>query len=156
MKLLFVCLGNICRSPLAEGIMKHKLKKEGLSASVFVDSVGFEPFHQGDYPDARAIKVARNHGIDISDHKARLFEVSDFDDTDRIFVMDRSNYRDVMKMARNDKDKKKVDFLLNILNPGSDLPVPDPWYGNQQDFETTYQTLDQALTKLLESLNNVK
>ncbi|MHC1707528.1 MAG: low molecular weight protein-tyrosine-phosphatase [Bacteroidales bacterium] len=152
MKILFVCLGNICRSPLAEGIMRDKISKAGLSGSIYVDSAGFEPFHQGDSADTRAIKVARDHGIDLSAHRARLFNYDDFKNFDLIYVMDRHNYRDVMNMAREDSDSQKVDYLLNAVNPGSNAAVPDPWYGNYQDFEHTYQLLDKATEGLLKAL----
>ena len=152
MKILFVCLGNICRSPLAEGILRDKINKAGLQDKVTVDSVGFEPFHQGDSPDNRAIRVAREHGIDIKDHRARLFTVEDFDQSDLIYVMDRNNYSDVLAMVRDQEDINKVDYIMNVLRPGSDAAVPDPWYGYQQDFERTYQLLDTATTALLDDL----
>jgi len=143
MKLLMVCLGNICRSPMAEGIMQAKIEKYKLD--VEVDSAGFEPFHTGDAPDFRAIRVMKQHGIDISRQRSRLFRETDFNDFDRIYVMDNNNYRDVKSAARNSEKKKKVDYILNILNPGSNKPVPDPYYGGEQGFERTYQLLDSAI-----------
>lgn len=154
MKLLFVCLGNICRSPLAEGIMRQKLEQAGLNKKIMVDSVGFEPFHKGDPPDHRAIRVAKNHGIDISTHRARLFTEYDFEDFDKIYVMDSNNYHDVMSVVRNEEDKRKVDYLMNSIRPGSNAPIPDPWYGNQEDFEHTYRLLDKATDKILNDLLN--
>ena len=100
-KILMVCLGNICRSPMAEGIMQAKIKKYKLDAEV--DSAGFEPFHAGDAPDFRAIRVMKQHGIDISGQRSRVFRASDFDAFDRIFVMDSENYRDVKSAARHEK-----------------------------------------------------
>jgi protein-tyrosine phosphatase len=147
MNILMVCLGNICRSPIAEGILQHKITKYGLDAHV--ESVGFEPFHAGDKPDERAIEVALKNGIDISRHRARLFNVNDFDHFDRIYVMDQNNYRDVMKKVRNDTDRKKVDYILNELNPGSNDTVPDPYYGRMREFENVFEMLDRAIEKLV-------
>jgi protein-tyrosine phosphatase len=147
MNILMVCLGNICRSPLAEGILQHKITLYGLDA--LVESAGFEPFHSGDTADERAIEVAEKHGIDISGHRARLFHMNDFDRFDLIFVMDQNNYKDVMGKARNDNDKRKVDYILNELRSGGNVPVPDPYYGRINDFENVYEMLDQATEKLV-------
>jgi len=117
-----------------------------------VDSCGFEPFHVGDIPDKRSIQVARQHETDISQHRAKLFRQSFFDDFDRIYVMDNKNYQDVASMARNSDDLKKVDYILNELHPGSNMPVPDPYYGGQEGFERTWKLLDQATDKIIESL----
>lgn len=152
MKILFVCLGNICRSPLAEGIFRDKVRKSGLSNQIEMDSVGFEPFHQGDPPDSRAQSVARSHGIDISAHRARLFTPQDFDHYDKIYVMDRYNYQDVMDVVRNDEDQKKVDFIMNLIYPGTNATVADPWYGGAEGFETTFKQLDEATQVLLENI----
>jgi protein-tyrosine phosphatase len=153
MQILFVYLGNICRSPLAEGILKDKLNKLKQGHRHHVDSVGFERFHRGDNPDPRSIQVARKYGIDISAHVARLFETTDFDRYDLIYVMDHSNYANVMEMARDDQDRQKVDFIMNLLQPGKNLPVPDPWYGGMKNFEEVYQLLDKATDKLSEILH---
>jgi len=153
MKILFVCLGNICRSPMAEGLFRDKFTKAGMAHKIQTDSVGFEPFHRGDHPDPRAIETCRWHGIDISKHVARLFEVNDFDDFDRIFVMDRGNYQSISHVARNEHDMAKVDFVLNLTNPGQDKAVPDPWYGNAKDFEFSYGLLDEATDKLMEEFS---
>ena len=107
MKILFVCLGNICRSPLAEGILRKKLNAQHIAGTIH--SAGFEPYHEGQHPDPRSISTARKHDIDISNKLARLFSVNDFDIYDRIFVMDGLNYSDVMGVARNEEDRKKVD-----------------------------------------------
>ena len=145
-----VCLGNICRSPLAEGILRHKITQSGIDAHV--ESAGFEAFHTGDPPDERAIEVAKKNGIDISGHRARLFRVDDFDKFDRIYVMDQNNYRDVMRKVRNDNDRIKVDFILNELSPGSNITVPDPYYGHTREFENVFDMLDQAIEKLAQKL----
>lgn len=137
-----VCLGNICRSPLAQGILKEELLRRGIDATV--DSAGFEPFHQGDPADARSVAVARRHGIDISGHRARLFHKSDFDTYDKIYVMDRNNYSDVENVARNKKDMEKVDYIMNVLTPAKNVVVPDPYYGGTSHFEECYSMLVQA------------
>lgn len=149
-----VCLGNICRSPLAEGIMQHKINLYGLDAEV--DSAGFEPFHTGDSPDERAVKVAQNHGIDISEYRARLFHQTDFDRFDRIYVMDDNNYNDVMRKARSQSDRQKVDYILNELHPGSNDVVPDPYYGRLRDFEEVFDLLDQAIDCLVKNVQKRK
>jgi protein-tyrosine phosphatase len=150
MKILFVCLGNICRSPLAKGILADKIK--GLHLDIEVDSCGFESFHRGDPADARSVAVAAAHGIDLSDHRARMFTARDFDQFDRIYVMDRSNYNDVMGVARDTADEQKVDFILNLSAPGENRPVPDPWYGGKENFEKVYRMLDEACDILVKEI----
>ncbi len=152
MKILFVCLGNICRSPLAEGIMQKKLQVAGLTAKVEVDSAGFEPFHTGENPDIRAIRVANKNGVDISQLTARLFRPDDFEIFDIIYVMDHINYRDVIFKARTKKDQEKVDFLMNLLEPGENNKVPDPWTGDMHDFEAVYKLLDKATEVLIKKI----
>jgi protein-tyrosine phosphatase len=146
MKILFVCLGNICRSPLAKGIMADKIGKLGLDAET--DSAGFESFHRGDPADPRSVAVAAAHGINLSDHVARMFTVRDFDHFDLIYVMDRANYNDVMGLARDNTDEMKVDFILNLVYPGENRQVPDPWYGGKESFEKVYHMLDEACGQL--------
>ncbi|MGE5424632.1 MAG: low molecular weight protein-tyrosine-phosphatase [Syntrophothermus sp.] len=154
MKILFVCTGNICRSPLAEGIMRQKLKKYNLPGEV--DSAGFEAFHIGDPPDARAVTTARKRNIDITDHEARLFQLSDFDDFDRIYVMDDYHFRNVMALSRNEKDKAKVDYMMNVVYPGQNIPVDDPWYHGIHAFEKVYEQLDHACEILVKELSAKK
>ena len=150
MKILFVCLGNICRSPLAKGIMRDKIHRNGLNAEV--DSAGFEAFHVGNSADYRSIQIASRHGIDIRDHKARKFKSEDFDRFDRIYVMDHLNYADVIGAARDDTDKAKVDFIMNLVDPGVDLAVPDPYYGGKDGFENIFRMLDNACQRLAEQI----
>jgi protein-tyrosine phosphatase len=147
-----VCLGNICRSPMAEGIMLDKIKKYKLEAEV--DSAGFESFHTGDAPDYRAIRVMKRHGIDITGQRSRLFRKSDFDLYDLIFVMDSWNYRDVKSVATDKNQMLKVDYILNVLYPGSNKPVPDPYSGGEEGFEETFQLLDSATEIIAMSLKN--
>jgi protein-tyrosine phosphatase len=150
MRVLFVCTGNICRSPLAEGILREKFRNHGIHGSV--DSAGFESFHIGDMPDERARRVARDHGINITGHAARLFTVHDFDLFDKIFVMDSWHYQNVMRLARNAADEAKVDFVTNPLHPGKNIPVQDPYYDGYGAFEKVYLQLDQACEKIADSV----
>jgi protein-tyrosine phosphatase len=150
MKILMVCLGNICRSPLAEGILQKKLIDRNIAGEV--DSCGFESFHLGDVPDRRSMQVALQHGIDISGHRGKMFRPSFFDDFDAIYVMDINNYRDIASVARNSHDMDKVDYIMNLVYPGSNMPVPDPYYGGKDGFAKTYELLDIATDKIIESL----
>jgi len=139
-KILMVCLGNICRSPLAEGILRSKVN----SKNVWVDSAGTAAYHIGSTPDPRSIEVGYVHGIDISDQKARVFSQNDFDDFDYIYVMDQSNYDNILRLSRNESDRSKVTLILNELSPGENREVPDPYYGGNQGFENVYQLLDAS------------
>jgi protein-tyrosine phosphatase len=130
-----VCLGNICRSPLAEGILKSKLPQDRFS----VESAGTAGYHIGRAPDSRSIEVAAENGIDISSQKARKFSPDDFDRFDKIFVMDRSNLRNVKQMALTPEDQNKVTLLLE------NVEVPDPYYGNENGFKKVFDLIDQAV-----------
>lgn len=141
MKILMVCLGNICRSPLAEGIMKQKARKAGLDWTV--DSAGTGHWHAGDPPDHRSIATARQKGIDITDQRARQFRQNDFDTFDLIFAMDPQNLRDVLRLAGNETHRAKVELILNQTYPGKDRAVPDPYY-DDDGFEEVFQLLDEA------------
>jgi low molecular weight protein-tyrosine phosphatase len=141
-KILMVCLGNICRSPLAEGILRSKTEKD--KTDVLIDSAGTSNYHIGEHPDKRTITNAMQHGIDVSKLKARQFSVIDFDEYDHIFVMDSSNYSDVISLARNNDDKNKVELILNRVYPNSNMAVPDPYFGGEQGFENVYILLDKA------------
>ncbi|PLB18681.1 MAG: Low molecular weight phosphotyrosine protein phosphatase [Flavobacteriaceae bacterium FS1-H7996/R] len=145
-----VCLGNICRSPLAEGILKSKLTSD----SFFVDSAGTGDYHIGKNPDSRSIAIARKHGLDISNLKGRQFNVSDFDKFDIIYVMDESNYRNVLLLARNEQDKAKVKFILNEIHPNQNYNVPDPYFGGNDGFENVYHMLDEACSVIATRLQN--
>lgn len=139
-KILMVCLGNICRSPLAEGILASKLPQ----GKFIVDSAGTGAWHSGNQPDARSIAVAKTHHLDISTQRARLFKVEDFETFDYIYVMDKSNFRDVIRLAKNDEQKEKVEIILNELYPDENVDVPDPYYGIANGFEMVYKMLDEA------------
>lgn len=146
-----VCLGNICRSPLAEGVLRHKLEQAGIK-NVRVDSAGTSDYHVGDNPDSRSTKNAMQHGIDISKLCGRQFTQKDFDEFDHIYVMDASNYRNVMALARNESDKAKVDLLLNAKWPGKNMAVPDPYYGSGDGFEKVFQLVDQACDEIVKEI----
>lgn len=150
MKILMVCLGNICRSPMAEGIMRSKIEECNISATV--DSCGTADYHVGDSPDRRAQQTLRNHDTDISNLKGRQFSVEDFDDFDLIFPMDEDNYDKIIALARNKADENKVEMIMNKLHPRENIPVPDPYYGGQQGFEDTYKMLDLACENILQDL----
>jgi protein-tyrosine phosphatase len=135
-----VCLGNICRSPLAEGILKSK----SIAHNFFVDSAGTAAYHIGKKPDERSILVAKKHGIAIDKQRARKFSSDDFDDFDIIYVMDESNFHDILKLSRNNSDKIKVKLILNETHPNKNNSVPDPYYGGNEGFENVFQMLDEA------------
>lgn len=141
-KILMVCMGNICRSPIAEGIMRELIKKDSLNAKV--DSAGTIDFHEGEQPDKRAIKKAMQHGIDISDLRARPFKNDDFSNFDIIYVMDIDNYNDIIKRTKNLEEKGKVKLIMNEIYDGENLEVPDPYYGGEQGFENVFQMLNRA------------
>mgnify|MGYP000663406343 CR=1 FL=1 len=147
-KILMVCLGNICRSPLAEGILKSKLPSENF----MVDSAGTGNYHVGDAPDKRSVKVGNKYGVDITKQRGRQFTVSDFDTFDIIYVMDTSNYQNVVKLARNDNDISKVNMILNEIYPNQDYNVPDPYTGGIQGFESTFKMLDEACNEISQKL----
>ena len=138
-KILMVCLGNICRSPLAQGILETKIDAD----KVFVDSAGTGAYHIGKLPDSRSIAVANKHGIDITNQRARQFNVEDFDEFDIIFAMDQSNYQNIISLARTVEDEEKVKLILNEINP-EDNSVPDPYYGGDRGFDNVYEMLDEA------------
>lgn len=146
-RVLMVCLGNICRSPLAEGILKSKVDQQ----HIFVDSAGTGNYHVGGLPDPRSIRVALTHNIDITDQRCRQFSVVDFDGFDWIYVMDNSNRRDVLALARNEEDKQKVKMILNEIFPNENVDVPDP-YHDDDGFENVYQMLDKACAILINRL----
>lgn len=143
-RILVVCLGNICRSPLAHGILESKLPKD----SFYVDSASTAAYHIGNSPDHRSIKVAKTHGVDISGQSARQFRVSDFDTFDYIYAMDASNYNNIISLARNNDDIGKVKLFLEENNSVSDKNVPDPYYGDISDFEYVFDLLE-ATSKIL-------
>ena len=121
-----VCLGNICRSPLAEGILKHLVKEQGLDWEI--NSSGTSGFHNGEKPHEGSISIAKQHGIDITDQRSAKFEAKDFDYYDLILAMDASNYNNILALSISDEQKEKVKLLLNYSKPGMNQAVPDPYY----------------------------
>ncbi len=143
-----VCLGNICRSPLAEGILQSKVDPD----KVFVDSAGTAGYHVGNPPDKRSIAVARKYGLNIAHQKCRKFSKQDFLEFDHIYVMDRSNFSDVANLAKNQEEAKKVKLLLSEVSLGIN-EVPDPYYGGDDGFENVYQMIDSACEAIAKKLN---
>jgi protein-tyrosine phosphatase len=139
-KILMVCLGNICRSPLAEGILQSKLP----AGDFIVDSAGTGNWHAGQGPDKRSVATAKERGLDISCQIARQIKVSDFTEFDHIYVMDSSNLRDVQKLAPNASAKAKVKLMMDEIYPGENIDVPDPYYGGPEGFDNVYDMLDEA------------
>jgi len=133
-----VCLGNICRSPLAEGILQSKI-----SSGHTVESAGTIGLHAGEAPDKRSIKVARLNGVDISYQKSQKFRPEFFEQFDKIFCMDQNNYKDVLSLAKNDEHQRKVALLMEEADMFP-LEVPDPYYGGEEGFEKVYQMLDKV------------
>lgn len=149
-KILMVCLGNICRSPLAEGILKSKINTD----TVFVDSAGTGAWHAGELPDKRSIVVAKKYGIDLTTQRARQFSLDDFSVFDCIYVMDKSNYENVCRLAPNDEAKKKVQLILNEYHLDKNMEVPDPYYGGDNGFDDVYNMLNEACEKIKIKLEN--
>jgi protein-tyrosine phosphatase len=141
-RILMVCLGNICRSPVAEGIMRDKIKKYGIKARV--DSAGTADFHVGESPDSRSYENALEKGIDISSLRARQFKREDFDAFDRIYVMDKSNYTNVTAMSRTMDDTAKVKLILDEIPGIKGKSVPDPYFGGAKGFDTVFNLLNDA------------
>ena len=146
-KILMVCLGNICRSPLAEGIMRSKLSKDYI-----IDSAGTGAWHEGQLPDKRSITTAKKRGLDITNQRARQFKVSDFDTFDYIYVMDNSNYKNVIALAPTEEAKSKVKLILNEILPNENVDVPDPYYGGDDGFENVFDMLNQACEAIARKL----
>jgi protein-tyrosine phosphatase len=151
MKILMVCLGNICRSPLAEGITRQLLEVRKLSWQV--DSAGTAGWHEGASPDPRSIDVARTHQIDISQLKARRLTYQDLQESDLIIAMDSQNYQDIRRLDPK-STKNKLHLMMNFLHPGQNRAVPDPYYGTSQDFEEVCQMLFDACNAMLDQMQN--
>jgi len=149
-KVLMVCLGNICRSPLAEGLLRSKVDPD----KVYVDSAGLSSYHIGEPPCFTSQEIARKHALDISGLRARAFEVSDFDNFDHIYIMDKQNWDLIQQKARNKKDLLKVDYILNAVFPGEDMEVPDSYQKGKNAAELVYQMLDEATDVLAKKLQS--
>ena len=144
-----VCLGNICRSPLAEGILQHKVNLAGLDWEV--DSAGTAGYHIGEQPHVLSQKTALANGINISKQQCRQFTKEDMDYYDRIFVMDRNNYEEVKRISNDAWDETKVGLLLDELYPGQEREVPDPWYGTEKDYHLVFEMIDKACSRIVET-----
>jgi protein-tyrosine phosphatase len=151
-KVLFVCLGNICRSPLAEAIFKHKIKEKGLSKSFEADSCGTANYHIGDSPDERTIRNARKNGVEI-DHAGRQLSERDLEYFDHILTMDESNYRNVFKLTNADLNKEKIS-LMRDFDPKGNGEVPDPYYGGEKGFQEVFEILDRSIENFLSQVSS--
>ncbi|MGI8599539.1 MAG: low molecular weight protein-tyrosine-phosphatase [Chitinophagaceae bacterium] len=148
MKILMVCLGNICRSPLAEGILQHKANKAGLNW--MIESAGTNHYHTGEPPHKFSQKVAELNGIDICDQRARRFVAEDFYNYDKIYALADDVLEDIKDIAGQNFNPSKVDLLMNELFPGEDRSVPDPWYGTEPGYHEVYKLLDAVCEKIIE------
>ncbi|MEM9679763.1 MAG: low molecular weight protein-tyrosine-phosphatase [Bacteroidota bacterium] len=147
-KILMVCLGNICRSPLAHGILESKLN----DSQYIVDSAGTAAYHVGQSPDHRSIEVAKQHGIDISHQRARQFIAEDFEQFDLIYAMDQSNYNNIISLTANPSDIQKVKLILDENYDIINKNVPDPYYGDFSDFEYVFELLNSTCGKIVDKL----
>ena len=148
MKILMVCLGNICRSPLAEGILTHKTK----SLNIEVDSAGTAGYHIGQLPDSRSIEIAKKYNIDLSKQRARQFSRADFDRFDVIYAMDVNNYTHLVSLASNDDERNSIKLILNEINPNLCESIPDPYYGGGNGFQNIYNMLNEACDKIVQNI----
>ena len=155
MKVLFVCLGNICRSPLAEGIFNQMLKEQNLDNTIEVDSAGTASYHTGELPDHRSIKIAAKRGIELT-HRARAIDKKDFAEFDYILVMDKENFKDVKNIEKNAPEKKAKVHLIREFDPdvtSTSIPdLEDPYYGVEKSFETCFEILERSNAVFLEFL----
>lgn len=149
-RILFVCAGNICRSPLGEGVLRHRAKEQGFAQFIETESAGTGGWHQGDPPDHRSIAVARSHGIDISRQRARQLRLDDFSSFDLIFAMDRDNLRNIVRLAPHDSSADLHLFMDFVANTSRD--VPDPYYGDISDFERVFAMVDEGCRDLIDIL----
>lgn len=147
-----VCLGNICRSPMADGLLRKKVKEHNLP--VEVDSAGTSGFHAGEQADERMRITAKKFGVNIDDLRARQFTKKDFQEFDQIFVMDSSNYNNVLSLAETEEDRSKVHLILNELHPGKNLQVPDPYYGGTNGFIEVFNLLDAATDNIIDKIRS--
>ncbi len=149
-KVLFVCLGNICRSPMAEGLMISKINAKGVDY-IEVDSAGTSNYHIGEMPDNRMMETAAQNGI-ILKSKARQFSKADFEKFDYILAMDKSNREDILNLAQSDMDRKKVHLLRDFDDKSVGADVPDPYFGGQKGFENVFEILDRSVNNFLNSI----
>ena len=149
---LFVCMGNICRSPTAEGVFRHVVKQRNLQDRIIIDSAGTHAYHVGESPDSRAQATARTRGIDLSGQRARKVEVSDFDRFDYVIAMDRSNLED-LKHLRKEGQKAQLHLFMDFAKDWDNHEVPDPYYGGSNGFEQVFDMVQSASEGLLAHIN---
>jgi protein-tyrosine phosphatase len=149
-KVLFVCLGNICRSPLAEAIFKHKVKERGVESQIFADSCGTSNYHIGDNPDPRTIANAKKNGVTI-DHCGRQLTAEDIRDFDYVLAMDASNFTNIQRLLKDDKHKPKIQMMRDY-DPKGKGDVPDPYYGGEKNFQEVFEILDRTLERFLDKI----
>lgn len=150
MKIMMVCLGNICRSPLAEGILQHKIDKAGFDWEVA--SSGTAGYHVGELPDVRSMAISRKHGVDISYQRSQKFQLSYLDEYDFILAMDIHNYEDILSLCTTDKQRQKVQLIMDYGDDPTIKEVPDPYYGGKNGFVDVYDMLDEATEGFLQTL----
>jgi protein-tyrosine phosphatase len=148
MRILMVCLGNICRSPIAEGVMRHKIAQHGLDWTVA--SAGTESYHIGEAPHCHSQKVCTTYGVDISAQRARKFTAADISKYDRVYAMAADVYEEIKQIVGRNTNLDNVHLFLNELHPGSDASVPDPWYGNEDGYLPVYQMIEQTCNAIIE------
>jgi protein-tyrosine phosphatase len=146
-RILMVCLGNICRSPIADGLLQKKVKESNLD--IYVDSAGTSAHHTGEAPDQRMQRVALSRGTNLSNLKARQLTYNDFEKFDVIYAMDNENLKNILALAKNDNDKQKVRLFLNELHPQQNLNVPDPYFGGNKGFEEVYDMVDATTDEII-------
>lgn len=150
-KVLFVCMGNICRSPTAEGVFRHLVESRNLDDQIFVDSAGTHAYHIGEQPDRRSQQVALQRGIDMSSQRGRKVKETDFDDFDYVLAMDQSNYNDLKHLA-SPAGRKKLHLFMDFAQDWSETEVPDPYYGGSDGFERVFDMVEAASEGLLEDI----
>ena len=153
-KVLFVCLGNICRSPVAEGVFQQKVTAAGLDADVLVDSAGTGGWHAGAPPDRRMTETAARHGVDLSRLKARQLQRDDLTEFDHVFVMDKQNLHDTLFLDPDGDHGTRVRLFREFDPDPGDYQVPDPYYGGADGFEAVFQMVDRTTDALLHRLNH--
>jgi protein-tyrosine phosphatase len=151
-KILMVCLGNICRSPMAEGIVRDEFAKHGID--IQVDSAGTAAYHVGEAADERGQAELAKHNIDISDERAMKLSPYHLEEYDMIYAMDRHNYADILSLCKDEEERKKVDMFMNLSHPGKHISVPDPYYGGDEGFSKVYEMLKESAEKLVENIKN--
>lgn len=152
MRILIVCLGNICRSPIAEGVLKEKVRKHSLDWTIA--SAGTNGYHTGEAPHHFSQKVCKTAGIDISGQRAKQFVPQDFAQYDKIYVMADDVYEDVVRIAGKAVDHSKLDYFLNELHPGKDASVPDPWYGDEDGYTPVYEMIEETCEVIVRKYKN--